>query len=101
MHTLINNCRYIDAASSQIVEGSIGVNDGAIAHIGKKESLPDNNAADNTIDAKGKLVIPGLIDCYARLREPGFEKLATIASESNAALHNGCLLYTSPSPRDS
>lgn len=89
MHTLINNCRYIDAASSQIVEGSIGVNDGAIAHVGTEASLPDNNAADNTIDAKGKLVIPGLIDCYARLREPGFEKLATIASESNAALHNG------------
>ena len=48
-----------------------------------------HDASDQTIDAKGNLVIPGLIDCYARLREPGYENSATIASETSAAAHNG------------
>ncbi|OED44979.1 hypothetical protein AB833_00390 [Chromatiales bacterium (ex Bugula neritina AB1)] len=45
--------------------------------------------ADRTIDAHGGLVTPGLIDCYARLREPGYEKSATIATETQAAARSG------------
>ncbi len=45
--------------------------------------------SDNTIDAKGATLLPGFIDCYARLREPGFESSATIASESQAAAQSG------------
>ena len=37
-----------------------------------------------TIDISGMVVLPGLVDIHAHLREPG----------------NDCLLYTSPSPRD-
>ena len=39
------------------------------------------------IDAEDCIVCPGLVDLSARFREPGLEK--------------DCLLYTSPSPRDS
>ncbi|MBL4763229.1 MAG: dihydroorotase [Gammaproteobacteria bacterium] len=50
---------------------------------------PSNFTADEIIDAKGKHVIPGLIDLCARLREPGDEHKATIASESKAAVSAG------------
>ncbi len=85
MHTLISNCRFIDPSSDTISTGSIGFSGGVITSTGPASP----QQPDNTIDAGGKLVIPGLIDCFARLREPGFEKLATISSETNAALHSG------------
>lgn len=83
METLITNCRYTDGQGS-ISEGCVGFTDGVISSVGKVTT----QKADITINANGKLVIPGLIDCYARLREPGYEKLATIASETRAAANS-------------
>lgn len=40
-------------------------------------------------DVSGNLVLPGVIDLTARLREPGEEQKATIASESAAAVAGG------------
>jgi dihydroorotase len=84
MDTLIKNCRYLDSASGSFCEGSVGFADGVITHTGDAPSTEPSN----TVDAGGSMVIPGLIDCYARLREPGYEKLATIATETNAAKHS-------------
>lgn len=84
MHTLISNCRFIDHAMNTIKTGAIGFTDGFITSVGQLAEEPP----DQTIDAQGKLVIPGLIDCFARLREPGFEKLATIRSETKAAVRS-------------
>ena len=39
-----------------------------IAFLSKPGSIPD---AKKTIDAKGKYVLPGIIDWHAHLREPG------------------------------
>jgi dihydroorotase len=44
---------------------------------------------EETIDAKGLLVVPGLIDMHVHLREPGREDKETIASGSAAALAGG------------
>ena len=41
------------------------------------------------IDASGQIVCPGLVDLSVRLREPGLEYKATIASESMAAAAGG------------
>ncbi len=38
----------------------------------------------------GCVVCPGLIDLAARLREPGFEYMATLESEMDAAIAGGC-----------
>lgn len=84
MDTLIKNCKYLDSESGNFHEGSIGFMEGVISHIGETPA----SEPPQTIDADGKIAIPGLIDCYARLREPGFEKLATIASETKAAKHS-------------
>ncbi|MDY6845270.1 MAG: dihydroorotase [Thermodesulfobacteriota bacterium] len=53
------------------------------------------------IDAKEKLVIPGLIDMHAHLREPGFEYKETIESGCRAAARGGitsvaCMANTNP-----
>ncbi len=83
--TTITNCSYIDVLANNTVQGAIRFENGLITDVGTKTTTP----SDNNIDAAGQLVIPGLIDCYARLREPGFEKAATIASETDAAASNG------------
>lgn len=45
--------------------------------------------ADETIDATGLIVCPGLIDCHVHLREPGNEEDETIATGAMAALAGG------------
>lgn len=52
-------------------------------------AAPDNFKADQTIDAQNQWVIPGLVDCQARLREPGQAHKGTIESETQAAIANG------------
>ena len=41
------------------------------------------------LDARGKVVCPGLIDVHVHLREPGFEHKETIASGTRAAVTGG------------
>lgn len=45
--------------------------------------------ADEVIDARGLLIIPGVIDDQVHFREPGLEHKGTIASESKAAVAGG------------
>ncbi|MBI2773245.1 MAG: dihydroorotase [Chloroflexi bacterium] len=42
-----------------------------------------------TVDGSGLLLLPGLIDLHAHLREPGFEESETIATGAHAALRGG------------
>ncbi len=44
---------------------------------------------DETIDATGCVVAPGLVDIHCHFREPGFESKETIASGSRAAARGG------------
>ncbi len=41
------------------------------------------------IDGRGLLVLPGLIDLHAHLREPGYEESETVAAGARAALRGG------------
>ena len=69
MKLLIKGGRIVDPASGRDEAGDVFIADGKIS--GKKEK------ADHTIDARGLVVAPGLIDLSARLREPGFEYILT------------------------
>ncbi len=56
------------------------------------KKIGSNLAEDDVydiIDAKGNVVLPGLIDVHVHLREPGFEHKETIATGTKAAAHGG------------
>jgi len=88
MSLLIKGGRVIDPASGRDEVGDVFVDKGRIAD--KK------GKADESIDAKGLVVAPGLIDLAARLREPGEEYKATLASELDAAVAGGVTSLACP-----
>ena len=92
MNLLIKGGRVIDPASGRDELGDVFISDGKIS--GKKEK------ADQTIDAKGLVVAPGLIDLSARLREPGYEYKATLESEMDAAVAGGVTSLACPPDTD-
>ncbi len=97
---IIKNGRVIDPANKLDKVSDIIIKDGKIAAIG--EDLADQVSENATvIDAKGKIVAPGLIDIHVHLREPGDEEEETIASGSAAAVAGGftsivCMPNTEP-----
>ena len=81
---LIQNGRVIDPATGHDGVANLWIENGTIAAIGGLD-----RAATETIDARGKLVVPGLIDMHVHLREPGFEHAETIETGSKAAAGGG------------
>ncbi len=63
-------------------------------------SAPADFAANKTIDARGLIVCPGLVDLSARLREPGSEHRATLESEVAAAAAGGVTSLLCPPDTD-
>jgi dihydroorotase len=61
---------------------------------------PNGFTANRVIDAAGLVVCPGLVDLSARLREPGFEYLATLESEMEAAIAGGVTSLACPPDTD-
>lgn len=97
MRLEIKEARVIDPASKRDEAESIYVEDGRIAGIGK---APKGFKADETIEAKGLVACPGLVDLSARLREPGFEYKATLESEVRAAVAGGVTTLACPPDTD-
>jgi dihydroorotase len=82
---LIKNGHVIDPANKIDGVFDVLVKDGKIAKVDKKIS----DKADETIDASGLTVTPGLIDLQVHLREPGREDKETLETGSKAALAGG------------
>ena len=61
---------------------------------------PTGFRSDQEIDASNQIVCPGLIDLCARLREPGQEHKADIASETRAAASAGITTLVCPPDTD-
>lgn len=102
MKTEIINAHLIDPANKVDAKTNVYIDDNSIAAIG---TAPSGWQSDLSIDAKGHYVFPGLVDIATRLREPGQEHKATIATETMAAVSGGitsvvCLPDTDP-PVDS
>ena len=85
MKLLIKNARAIDPANNLDELRDILVENSRISRVAKNI----NNGADKTIDAAGKIVMPGLVDMHVHLREPGREDQETIASGTRAAIKGG------------
>ncbi|MFQ3623753.1 MAG: amidohydrolase family protein, partial [Acetobacteraceae bacterium] len=74
----------------------IGVRSGRIAALG----APAHATADETIDARGLVVLPGLIDAHVHLREPGADAVETIATGTRAAALGGLVaVFDMPNTR--
>jgi|GEM_PF-2907434 len=81
---LIANGRVIDPSQSmdRVTHGR--VENGRVAAY---DASPQEG--DRVIDARGKIVCPGLIDMHVHLREPGREEDETIETGAAAALAGG------------
>ncbi|MFT7413405.1 MAG: dihydroorotase [Methylophagaceae bacterium] len=97
MNLQIKNGRVIDPASQLDTQHDIFISDGKIVAISKHL---DGFTADQTIDATGLIVCPGLVDLNARLREPGQEHTATIETETSAAVAGGITSLCVPPDTD-
>src|SRR3984893_16499596 len=93
----ISNGRLIDPAKGIDKKTSLFVAAGKVAAIG---AAPPAWHANRVIDAAGMIVCPGLIDISARLREPGFEYMATLESEMDAAIAGGVTSLACPPDTD-
>ncbi len=85
---LITNATLVNEGSSQPAD--VFIKDGRIEKIA---SSLTNQSADTVIDAKGKALLPGMIDCHVHFREPGLEAKADMHSESCAAVAGGVTSY--------
>ena len=71
----------------RIYEADIAISNGKYAAF----LAPGSEAeANETIDAGGNYVFPGIIDCHAHLNEPGFEYREDFETGSRAAAVAGC-----------
>lgn len=92
MKLLIKGGRVVDPASGRDAVGDVFIADGKIAQAG--------GTPDRTLEAKGLVVAPGLVDLAARLREPGYEHKATLESEMDAAVAGGVTSLACPPDTD-
>jgi dihydroorotase len=97
MKTLITNGRVIDPASGIDRQSDVAIADGKVLAIG---SVPADFNADRALDAQGCLVVPGLVDLAARLREPGYEHEGMLESEMAAAVAGGVTSLVCPPDTD-
>jgi len=95
MRIAIRNGRVIDPASGHDAIADLFIADGRIAAIGAE---PPGFKADRTIDARGLIVAPGLVDLCARMREPGAE--GALKVEMRAALAGGVTGVVCPPDTD-
>jgi dihydroorotase len=99
MNIHIKNGRLIDPKNNIDAQQDVYIVDRRIAAIGK---APPGFVAGQMIDASGLIVIPGLMDVAARLREPGYEYKATLEDDRSGGGRNNFTGMSSgyrPAPR--
>ncbi|NBS51093.1 MAG: dihydroorotase, partial [Spartobacteria bacterium] len=80
--TRITNGRIIDPANNRDEVADLWLADGKI-------NAPQPGSETETLDARGLVVSPGLIDIHVHLREPGQSHKETIATGTRAAAAGG------------
>ncbi len=85
MRSLIKGGHVVDPKNKIDGPMDILVEDKKIVKVAQSIS----EKADRVIDAKGKIVCPGLIDVHVHLRQPGYEYKETIETGLRAAVKGG------------
>jgi dihydroorotase len=86
MTLLITHVRIASESTPTLTEGDVLISDGKIQQIGTGLTAPEGV---RVIDAKGKILLPGMFDAHVHFREPGFETKETIATGTEAAINGG------------
>ena len=81
--SLIINANIVNEGREQI--GDILIRNGRIEKVGAQLST----SKGDVVDAKGRRLLPGMIDDQVHFREPGMEYKADMATESAAAVAGG------------
>ncbi len=97
MKLLIRNGRLIDPASGLDRVGDLAIAGARVIALGE---VSGDFAPERTIDASGLVVVPGLVDLAARLREPGHEHEGMLESELAAAAAGGVTSLVCPPDTD-
>jgi len=97
MKILLKGGRVLDPVHNIDDTLDLLIEDGRIANISKNIEA----GGAETIDARGKLVVPGLIDIHVHLRDPGYEYKEDIVTGTRAAAAGGftsvaCMPNTNP-----
>ena len=93
----IKGGRVVDPGNGIDAIQDVYLASGKIVAVGE---APRGYSANRTIDATNLVVCPGLVDLSARLREPGFEYMATLESEMEAAIAGGVTSLACPPDTD-
>lgn len=114
MNLFISNGLIVDPENNLETLGDIVIENGIIKeinlHRGQNPGTVKNLSGDDFrvdergdfhLDAKGKWIVPGLVDLHVHLREPGFEYKEDVASGCMSAAKGGftticCMPNTSP-----
>ena len=86
----IHNARIVN--EGQTFDGAIVIENEVIAEVLKAGETP-TAPCDETIDAQGMYLIPGVIDDHVHFRDPGLTHKADMTSESKAAAAGGVTSY--------
>ncbi len=97
MKILIHNGRVLDPATGLDKVCSLALAAGRIIAV---DGAAADFAPNRVIDASGCLVLPGLVDLAARLREPGYEHEGMLESEMAAAVAGGVTSLVCPPDTD-
>lgn len=85
---LIKNATVVN--EGEIFEATIAIDNGIIAEIYQlNEEISAEHLDFESVNAKNKLLLPGVIDDQVHFREPGLTHKADIHSESRAAVAGG------------
>ncbi len=97
MKLLIKKGRVVDPSQNLDAVKDILIEDGRVKEVG--DNLKDASA--EVFDAKGLVVMPGIVDLHVHLREPGLEAKEDVISGTRAAAAGGvttvaCMANTRP-----
>ena len=84
LQLIIKNALYY--ANDAFFQGHIAVDDGKI--VGLSLDLPETDA-ETVIDAKGRHVLPGMVDSHVHFRDPGNPEREDFFTGSRAAVAGG------------
>uniref|UniRef100_A0A7V3ZXB5 Dihydroorotase n=1 Tax=candidate division WOR-3 bacterium TaxID=2052148 RepID=A0A7V3ZXB5_UNCW3 len=88
---LFKGGEVVDVKRKKVLKADVLVDEGTIVAV-----EPSINSSDaEIIDCNGLVLIPGLVDMHAHLREPGEEHKEDIGTGTSAAIHGGYVAIVS------